>query len=109
MQDPDGSWPQDEIPIVQFIRELTPFAKFLVTLSDPVKRMYSDYYFLDDNLKPVAVNLKNGEDDQEPKSAVNFHNRVVKQIAEFNMCVEGTINDLKVRYFENIAFICSSI
>jgi hypothetical protein len=96
VQSADGSWPVEDVPTPQFIRELTPFAKFMVTLGDPVKRMYSDYYFLDDNMMPVAVNIKNGEDEFEPKTALNFHKRVLEQITEFNMCVEGTMNDMQV-------------
>jgi hypothetical protein len=96
VQSPDGSWPVEDIPAVQIIRELQPFAKFLVTLSDPVKRMYSDYYFLGDNLKPMAINMKNGEDQElEPKTAQNFHNRVLRQVEEFKMCVESTVSDMK--------------
>jgi hypothetical protein len=32
-------------------REMQPNAKFIITLADPVRRHYSDYYFLNDNRK----------------------------------------------------------
>ncbi len=46
VQDPDGSVDLSVIPIPQLVREIQPHAKFIVTLTDPVSRMYSDYYFL---------------------------------------------------------------
>lgn len=46
-----------DIPPVQLIREIQPHAKFIITLNDPVKRMYSDYYFLEDTLKPVRPGI----------------------------------------------------
>ncbi|CAM9315102.1 unnamed protein product, partial [Ectocarpus fasciculatus] len=65
-QSPDGTLLPEEIPAPQIIREMQPNAKFLITLSDPVNRMYSDYYFLDDSLKP--------------KSPKEFHLRAEKQV-----------------------------
>lgn len=73
----------------QIIREIQPGAKFIITLSDPVKRMYSDYYFLDDNLKPVRP----GADTD--KSAEQFHDRAEKQVNEFNGCVQQYIASMK--------------
>lgn len=32
---------------------MQPLAKLVVILADPVQRMYSDYYFLDDSRRPV--------------------------------------------------------
>lgn len=56
--------------------------KFIITLSDPVKRCYSDYYFLDDHsLKPLRVGTPNG------KSAAQFHHRMESQVHEFQACV----------------------
>ena len=46
VQHPDGSVDPSVIPIPQLVREMQPHAKFIVTLSDPVSSMYSDYYFL---------------------------------------------------------------
>ena len=54
-QEPDGSMAPDDIPPVQIVREMQPSAKFIITLCDPVRRMYSDYNFLGDDLKPVKA------------------------------------------------------
>lgn len=61
----------EDVSAVQLIRELQPQAKFLLTLSDPVRRMYSDYYFLNDNLLPVY----NTAASDYTKSAQEFHLR----------------------------------
>ena len=56
-QNIDGTWQGQEpgtstsadVPIPQLLRQMQPNARFLLTLAEPVKRMYSDYYFLDEN------------------------------------------------------------
>lgn len=68
------------------VREIQPEAKFLLTISDPVHRMYSDYYFLDDNLRPVKPGQVNS------KSAKQFHERVVEQIEGINACINQEIS-----------------
>ncbi len=68
---------------------MQPDAKFIITLNDPVRRMYSDYYFLHDNLKPLRVNMVHN------KSADEFHERVTKQVNEFNSCVRVYMDLLK--------------
>jgi hypothetical protein len=73
----------DDVPAVQIIREMQPDAKFIITLSDPVKRMYSDYYFLGDNLMPVRPGTRHN------KSAEEFHWRVVSQVEQFNACIKS--------------------
>ena len=88
LQSPDGSFLYD-IPPTQLLREMQPDAKFIITLNDPVRRMYSDYYFLHDNLKPLRVNMMHN------KSADEFHERVTKQVNEFNSCVHMYMNFLK--------------
>ncbi len=92
-QSPDGAFLPKDIPPVQILREMQPQAMFLVTLCDPVKRMYSDYYFLDDNLRPVR-----GESDS--KSAQQFHERTVSQIAGFQQCVR-TYMDILIPQYES--------
>lgn len=82
-QSPDGTLLPEEIPAPQIIREMQPNAKFLITLSDPVNRMYSDYYFLDDSLKPVeTVNRQQRKKSQDvhEKSPKEFHLRAEKQV-----------------------------
>jgi hypothetical protein len=66
-QQPDGSLEPVDIPIAQIVREIQPQAKFIITLCDPVKRMYSDYNFLGDNLKPVSPG------DKSSKTPEQFH------------------------------------
>lgn len=77
------------------IREIQPSAKFIVTLNDPVKRMYSDYYFLDDNLRPVSRRTQN------TKSAEEFHRRSEVQVQKFKDCVDSVRNQLRKELFEN--------
>jgi len=88
LQSPDGTFLYD-IPPAQLLREMQPDAKFIITLNDPVRRMYSDYYFLHDNLKPLRVNMMHN------KSADEFHERVTKQVNEFNSCVRVYMDVLK--------------
>jgi len=61
MQDPDGTDPAGTeadgtttvvvkpAPIPVLVHSLQPHAKLIVTLAEPVRRMYSDYYFLTAN------------------------------------------------------------
>eukprot|EP01038_Epipyxis_sp_PR26KG_P007166 gene7166-9769_t len=89
-QSPDGALMPDEIPPPQIIREMQPQAKFIITLTDPVKRMYSDYYFLGDDLRPVFRPNSNNEENIRKKSAIQFNERVKEQIKDFNDCIEKT-------------------
>ena len=50
-QNADGSAMPGQVPVPQLLREMQPDAKFIITVTDPVRRTYSDYYFLDDNRK----------------------------------------------------------
>jgi hypothetical protein len=83
-QAPDGSFMPDDIPPAQLLRELQPNARFVLTLNDPVQRLYSDFHFLGDNLKPVNSNPANSYD----KSAKALHDRVVSQVSRFQQCVD---------------------
>ena len=87
-QNSDGSLLPDDIPAPQIIRELQPNAKFIITLADPVKRHYSDYYFLLDNLKPVKAGF------ETTKSAKQLHERAEIQIKDFKFCVDKNMNRL---------------
>lgn len=91
-QSPDGELLPDDIPAPQIIREMQPNAKFLITLSDPVNRMYSDYYFLDDSLKVVESMLHRRGDSPRPKSPEEFHIRAVKQVSKQILCIFGAID-----------------
>lgn len=71
------------------MREMQKDALFIVTLCDPVKRMYSDYNFLNDDLKPVKQSEK-----PDSKSAVEFHERVVLQINEMEACITSKARGL---------------
>ena len=90
-QQPDGSFSPNDIPPPQLIREIQPSAKFIITLSDPVKRLYSDYYFLADSLRPVT------KANEFEKSAQQFHERVVAQISEFNDCIDAYMSQMASR------------
>jgi hypothetical protein len=50
-QNADGSAMPGQVPVPQLLREMQPDAKFIITVTDPVRRTYSDYHFLDDNRK----------------------------------------------------------
>jgi hypothetical protein len=76
-QAPDGSSCPEDIPAPQILREMQPDAKFIISLTDPVKRMYSDYNFIDDNLLPVTPS--------SVKSPEEFHMRAVSQVVS-NYC-----------------------
>lgn len=67
---------------------MQPNAKFLLTLTDPVQRMYSDYYFLDDNLRPVRPG------QETTKSAQQFHERCVSQVEEMKKCISIELANL---------------
>lgn len=84
-QSPDGSFLPEDVPPAQLLREMQPDAKFILTLTDPVKRMYSDYYFLEDNMRPVRPN---GPNTVTSKSALQFHGRAAAQVRAFQRCVE---------------------
>lgn len=74
-QQPDSSDSIISIPTPQMIREIQPMAKFIITLSDPVKRLYSDYYFLNDD-RSVA---RSGNRVSE-KSSKMLHLRIKAQV-----------------------------
>lgn len=62
---------------------MQPRAKFIITLSDPVKRLYSDYYFLMDNRRPINPGMHDNS-----KSSMQLHERVVLQIQNFKSCIQ---------------------
>lgn len=67
---------------------MQPDAKFIVTVNDPVRRMYSDYYFLHDNLKPLRPGMPHN------KSGEEFHQRAESQVREFRACVQRYVTRL---------------
>ena len=87
-QSPDGKFLLD-IPPAQLLREMQPDAKFIITLNDPVRRMYSDYYFLHDNLKPLRPGMPHD------KSGAEFHLRTVEQIQLFDSCVQQYMSSMR--------------
>ena len=76
--------------------------RFLITLADPVRRMFSDYYFLDDSLKVTEEKINQflfsttnitvectcanvqpvrpGHGRASQKSSEEFHMRCLKQV-----------------------------
>ena len=93
-QQPDGTLSPISIPAPQIIRELQPNAKFIITLSDPVQRLYSDYYFLEDDRSVVKQNRINSNIKSSTKSAKAFHGRVVEQIDQMQSCIEEEMSSL---------------
>eukprot|EP01039_Chlorochromonas_danica_P003690 gene3690-4037_t len=87
-QGPDGAYLPPDIPPPQILRLMQPQARFLVTLSDPVHRFYSDYYFLGDDLRPVA-------DSSDEKSSQQLHGRTVSQVKAFTACVDHYVEVLR--------------
>ena len=112
-QQPDGSEAPEDIPPPQILRELQPEARFLLTLSDPVRRTYSDYNFLNDDRTVAVVRPGRRRDasvptapipgvgveavNNTPKSPQQFHERIKQQIFEFNTCVTDTTRMLKLK------------
>ena len=90
-QSPDGSALPEDIPPPQVLRELQPRARFLLTLQDPVARMYSDYFFLDSNLLVHDMNVKGGK-KADAKSAKDFHLKALDQITRFGKCVSRSLD-----------------
>ena len=93
-QQPDGTLSPISIPAPQIIRELQPNAKFIITLSDPVQRLYSDYYFLEDDRSVVKQNRINSNVRSSTKSAKAFHGRVVEQIDQMQSCIQDEMSTL---------------
>lgn len=91
-QQPDGSFVPEDIPAVQILRELQPHARFIVTLADPVRRMYSDYWFLNDDRS-----VRRRDEDTNRKSADQFHDRAVEQIHMFDDCVRRVLKTYENR------------
>lgn len=65
---------------------MQPDAKFIITLADPVQRLYSDYYFLEDD-RSVA----NRDGRASTKSAAAFHARVEEQIKQMKNCIQDEV------------------
>jgi hypothetical protein len=85
VQEPDGNWGggaldaerPKQMPIPLLLQGLQPQAKMLITLAEPVRRMYSDYYFL----------TKNSVDfDGEGKSPEDFDSIAMEQMAGMQRC-----------------------
>lgn len=93
-----------DVNIPQLLAAIQPNAKFIITVSDPVNRLYSDYYFLGDDLRPVKHKNKkmrkvhgweaegDGGDGLQAtdaeKSPEHFHNRAVSQVAQMRACID---------------------
>ena len=60
-----------DMPIPLLLRALQPQARLIISLADPVRRMYSDYFFLTSN--SVAF-------DTDGKSPVLFHDIATDQV-----------------------------
>lgn len=90
-QSPDGSIIEEAIPTPQIIREIQPHAKFIVTLSDPVKRTFSDYYFLDDNQR---VHKPGSDGEGAGKNSQHFHERIKEQIESMQLCIAENVEAL---------------
>jgi len=86
-QSPDGSLRPMDIPPAQILREVQPDARFLITLTDPVHRMYSDYYFLNDDRRVARYR----PDVPTSKSAEEFHVRATEQVIAFQECVASAL------------------
>ena len=86
---PKGDISPDSIPAPQIIREMQPNAKFIITLSDPVQRLYSDYYFLEDDR--TVVKQRNLLGKVSNKSAKAFHERSLKQIDRMKTCIREEV------------------
>ena len=69
---------------------MQPEAKFIVTLSDPVQRLYSDYHFLEDD-RSVS---RQGANGKNTKSAYAFHTRAEEQINEMKKCIKDEIRTM---------------
>lgn len=87
-----------DVNIPQLLAAIQPAARFLVTVSDPVNRLYSDYNFLGDDLKPVKHNKKTGRsrgsnneggERESEKSPEEFHTRAVAQVEQMRACIEA--------------------
>jgi hypothetical protein len=99
-QGADGVLRPDDIPTPQLIREIQPQAKFLITLANPIHRMYSDYYFLNDDRKVAKHSPKpksggsmrrgvtSSSLSPSEKSPAQFHERVIQQVSGFHQCIE---------------------
>ena len=61
VQNSNGHLEEEDVPVPQILSLMQPNAKFIITIADPVKRLFSDYYFLDDNLKVAAQNQRQKE------------------------------------------------
>ncbi len=90
-QNADGSHLPHDIPPNQIIHTMQPGAKFIVTLSNPTDRMYSDYNFLNDDLKPVRPEKL----EKSHKSPLEFHSRAEAQISMFHSCVNNYVVSMK--------------
>lgn len=93
IQQPEGSVDEKDIPAPQILREIQPNARFIVTLADPVRRHYSDYYFLNDDRSTYFRN--NPNDYRLRKSPQQFHARTKETIKAFKNCVDKTTEELR--------------
>ena len=89
-QQPNGDTSPDSIPAPQIIREMQPNAKFIITLADPVQRLYSDYYFLEDDR--TVVKQRNLPGKISTKSAKAFHERSLQQINQMKTCIREEVS-----------------
>eukprot|EP00605_Chrysophyceae_sp_TOSAG23-4_P001429 GSChrysophyteH1.ASY1.ANO1.1557.1 assembled CDS len=85
-QNANGDVDEADVPIPQILREMQPSAKFIITLSDPVNRMYSDYHHR---------YLENGNVEKSEKSAKEFHARALEQVENFRKCLHDNGSDIK--------------
>ena len=63
-------------------------------MSDPVQRLYSDYYFLEDDRSVVKQNRGNFQGRISTKSAKAFHDRSVEQINLMRSCIQDVMTQL---------------
>ena len=80
------------VPAPQLLRFLVPEAKLIVSLAEPARRTYSDYWFLTEH--GVAGRPAKGK--VEPlQSADDFHAKILKDVKALELCFdahEGSTN-----------------
>lgn len=97
LQRPNGEYHDfhRDVSIPQLLQNIQPNAKFLITLSNPTNRMYSDYHFLADDLRPVK-RPGGVPSDMPVKSPEHFHERVVSQIEGMKQCIHDNMHRRRV-------------
>ena len=90
--------------VPSLLRHILPDAKFIVIMREPVKRLFSDYWYVFSTyIEPTWKSIKYNSTYYKLNAKNMFHNSTVKAINMFNSCIDSGGSWFHCVYMFNIS------